>query len=133
MEEKIKQVIENNRKWPIIIENVKPQDIDNAIIIDSKIPAKDLGIIANSDGNKIPNWVLEMMMNHKKNIASILVISGIDQIDMSEQEKFVGLLKFKGINGYTFPTDLAIVLTCADGNYDLVSPKIKSLCIKIKG
>lgn len=41
MEEKINQAIENNRKWPIIIENVNPQDIDNAIIIDSKIPAKD--------------------------------------------------------------------------------------------
>lgn len=133
MEEKIKQVIENNRKWPIIIENVKPQDIDNAIIIDSKIPNKDWGIIPNENGNKMPTWILEMILNDKKNVVSTLVISDIDQIDMTEQEKFIGILKFKGINGYSFPAGTSIVLTCADGNFDLVSPKIKGLCIKIKG
>lgn len=133
MEAKIKEVIENNRKWPIIIENIEARNIDNAIIINSKISNKDLGIIPNENGNKMPTWILEMILNDKKNIVSTLVISDIDQIDMTEQEKFIGILKFKGINGYSFPAWTSIVLTCREGNYDLVSPKIKDLCIKIKG
>lgn len=133
MEAKIKEVIENNRKWPIIIENIEARNIDNAIIINSKISNKDLGIIPNENGNKMPTWLLEMILNDKKNVVSTLVISDIDQIDMTEQEKFIGILKFKGINGYSFPAGTSIVLTCRKGNYDLVSPKIKDLCIKIKG
>ncbi len=133
MEAKIKEVIENNRKWPIIIENIEARNIDNAIIINSKISNKDLGIIPNENGNKMPTWILEMILNDKKNVVSTLVISDIDQIDMIEQEKFIGILKFKGINGYSFPAGTSIVLTCRKGNYDLVSPKIKDLCIKIKG
>lgn len=133
MEAKIKEVIENNRKWPIIIENIEARNIDNAIIINSKISNKDLGIIPNENGNKMPTWILEMILNDKKNVVSTLVISDIDQIDMTEQEKFIGILKFKGINGYSFPAGTNIVLTCRKGNYDLVSPKIKDLCIKIKG
>lgn len=133
MEAKIKEVIENNRKWPIIIENIEARNIDNAIIINSKISNKDLGIIPNENGNKMPTWILEMILNDKKNVVSTLVISDIDQIDMVEQEKFIGILKFKGINGYSFPAGTSIVLTCRKGNYDLVSPKIKDLCIKIKG
>ena len=133
MEAKIKEVIKNNRKWPIIIENIEAENIDNAIIINSKISNKDLGIIPNENGNKMPTWILEMILNDKKNVVSTLVISDIDQIDMIEQEKFIGILKFKGINGYSFPAGTSIVLTCRKGNYDLVSPKIKDLCIKIKG
>lgn len=133
MEAKIKEVIDNNRKWPIIIENIEARNIDNAIIINSKISNKDLGIIPNENGNKMPTWILEMILNDKKNVVSTLVISDIDQIDMTEQEKFIGILKFKGINGYSFPAGTSIVLTCRKGNYDLVSPKIKDLCIKIKG
>lgn len=131
MENNIKNIIENNKKWPIIIEGVTDLNLDNQVVIPSSISQDNLGIIPEDKGNKLPNWVLKILINHKKNVATTLVISDIDSVSFEEQEKFLGLLKFKGINGYNFPKDTAIVLTCSEGNYDLISNKIKALSIKI--
>lgn len=58
MENNIKNIIENNKKWPIIIEGVTDLNLDNQVVIPSSISQSDLGIIPEDKGNKLPNWVL---------------------------------------------------------------------------
>lgn len=67
MENNIKNIIENNKKWPIIIEGVTDLNLDNQVVIPSSISQSDLGIIPGDKGNKLPNWVLKILINHKKN------------------------------------------------------------------
>ena len=59
-----------------------------------------------------------------------LCITGLDEISKDEQEKFCGMLKNKGINGYKFPENAQILIPVK--NLKNVSKKISDLCIIYK-
>ena len=45
-----------------------------------------------------------------------LVITEIDEISMADQEKFVGIVKDRELNGYYLPSNCIIVFTVKDRN-----------------
>ncbi len=131
MEEKLLKIIESNKNSVLLIESNEDIVLPNSISISSSIDSKDLGILSDVKGQKIPQWLMALMLAEKKNKKIILVINDIDQVDLEEQNKFVGLITFKGVNGYKFDSKTQIILTCNDLNK--VNEKLKNLVIIAKG
>lgn len=131
MEEKLLKIIESNKNSVLLIESNEDIILPNSIIISSSINSKDLGIMSDVKGQKIPQWLMALMLEEKKHQRIILVIKDIDQVDLEDQNKFVGLITFKGVNGYKFDLKTQIILTCKSINK--VSEKLKNLVIIAKG
>ena len=127
MKENLVEVLNNNKKWPIILKNVSETEIENSVIINSNISNSELAVLLTENGTETPKWLKDLLVKSKLEENVVLTIANIDKIDVSEQEKFYGLLKYKSLNGFDLPTNSQIVLTCS--NIENVSEKIKSLCI----
>ena len=57
------------------------------------------------------------------------MITGLDEIDVDEQEKFYGMIKYNGVNGYKFPTGTQIIIPIKKGNLSKINERIVSLCL----
>ncbi len=135
MDEKIKKninkILNNNKRWPIILEGVDATEFSKATIIPATLPSSQLGVINDINGLVKPGWVVSVEEN-KDNKTNLLVISGIDKIEMGEQRKFRNLLDSKSLNGYALPDNLQIALTIDMGNREKVNAEILSLSIYYK-
>lgn len=132
LREKLNTIINNNRKWPLLLEGVSAVNFPNAIVIPAYIPSSELGVIPSETGLKYPSWVMQMMIKTKKSDRILLVIDGMDRIIKSEQEKFHAILKFHRINGYKFPDGTQIIIPISKGGMDKVTESIKSLVMPYK-
>ena len=128
--EKINKLLWNNKSKDFLLigENF---EIENAVYISAKIQSKDLAIgIDNNSKYIYPQWVkdLEKIDAEKKH----LIITDLDTISLDEQEKFIGLLKYKNLNGYSLPENTQIIMLAQ--NQEKVSLKITTylLIYKIK-
>ncbi len=97
---KLAQVLRNNKNWPLIVVGVVSDDFKNAY----HIPA----IIEEDDLYRKTNW--ERQLSDK----DILLIDGMDDISLSEQEKFVPLIKNKRIGSFQLPDNVQIVMPVRD-------------------
>ena len=111
---------------PVICVGASVESFDDAIILESNIASKNLGIVNTINGIKAPKWFLEV----KKTKNPILIINGIDKIDKYNQEKFYELLKYKTISNIDLPKDTKIIVLV--NSLDKVSENILSLCTIIK-
>ncbi len=129
---KLIEVIKNNNEYPLIIVGVSAKFFGSATIINSDIESSELGIkIGNNGEYVLPSWLKEMNIKSVKNKdKNILVIESIDKISSEEQLKFLGVLKNNGLNGYNFPKNTQIIITCT--NVENVSKRIKDLCLIYK-
>ena len=127
--EMLKKVIKNNKKWPLIIIGVSAKNFPKAVVLPADTPSNELGVVPSSTGQKYPAWVMSLMIKEKQNTSIVLVIDGIDSVSMEEQEKFAGMLSNKGVNGYKFPENTQILLTAKAGSTDMISKRIKDLCL----
>ena len=132
LREKLNTIINNNRKWPLLLEGVTASNFPSAIIIPAIISSSELGVVPSSTGLKYPSWVMQMMIKSKKSDRILLVIDGLDRIIESEQEKFHSILKFSRINGYKFPEGTQIIIPVNKGGMKRVAGSIKSLTIPYK-
>lgn len=128
--EKINKLLWNNKSKDFLLigENF---EIENAVYISANIQSKDLAIGIDDNSKYIyPQWVkdLEKIDAEKKH----LIITDLDTISLDEQEKFIGLLKYKNLNGYSLPENTQIIMLAQ--NQDKVSLKITTylLIYKIK-
>lgn len=126
---KMMTILENNKKWPIIIAGISGNSLSNAIMLPATIPSDQLDIVPDDEGMNYPAWIMQMMICARKSDKVYLVIDGLDDIDFDEQEKFYTILKHKSINGYKFPDNVQIVIAIKSGNISRISDKIATLCI----
>ena len=124
-QKKLLQILQDNQQWPLMIQGVAGVNFPNAVVIPAQIPASELGLMPALDGYKYPKWVMSILVKAKKSKRVLLCIDSLDSLAMDEQEKFYGMLKYKGLNGFKFPAGLQIIL--ATKNSANVSPKIASL------
>ena len=127
MKENIIEILNNNKKWPIILKNINETEIANSVVISADISNSELAVLPMENGMEVPKWLKELQVKCKIEDNAVLIISNIDKINIQEQEKFYGLLKFKALNGFDLPTNSQIVLTCVD--IEKVSTKIKELSL----
>lgn len=112
---KIAKILKENERWPVIIQGISAKIFKNAIIIPADIPSSELGTKIDDKGNIIfPNWLEKLKQMEKMNKAIIVCIDGLDKIDPDEQQKFYGMLKYNGINGYKFSNATRIVIATFD-------------------
>jgi len=127
---KLLKILKDNKDWPIIIEGVSVIDFSNSIVIPANIPSSQLGVIPSENGYKYPSWLMELIINSKKNNNIQICIRGLDEISQDEQQKFYGLIKYKGINGYKFPEGAQIIIPV--NNLEKISKRILSLSLVYK-
>jgi len=125
---KLKEVVENNYKWPLILEGVTPDYFPSGVIVEGDIDSSKLESFETVNGEKIPAWLTALNISSKKYDRALLIINGIDEVDKNEQEKFMYILK--GSSTCTLPENTQILLTVKDA--EKVSAKIKQLCIIYK-
>ena len=130
MKVKLVKILKNNTKWPLIIEGVSSDNFPTATVIPATTPSSDLGIIPGETGLKYPAWAMEIMIKAKNSKKIIVCIGGLDQISQVEQEKFYGMIKYKGVNGFKFPEGTQIIITAK--NAAKISKKISSLALSFK-
>lgn len=125
---KLKEILSNNKSWSIIIEGLDAKLIKDAVIINANINSQDLGIKIDSNGYIYPKFISELENNKTK----ILIIDELDEISKEEQEKFYGLIKYKGINGYKFPKETQIIITTKTNGLNKISQDILNLTLNFK-
>lgn len=128
--DKLKKVVENNYKWPLILENITADYFPNAVVIPSSISSSELGVIPGENGDKIPMWLRSLLIVSKRNERPIVVIDRLDEVSEDTQEEFYGLLKMKSLNGFDLPTNTQFLITVSD--VKKVSKKITALSIIYK-
>lgn len=119
-------VYENAKIAPVLIKDIDKKILNEAVVIDSIIDSKDLGVVNTDKGIKYPKCYDEIVKLDYR----ILIIKDIDKIEEYEQEKFYELLKYKEISNFKLPKDLKIFVTYS--NLDNVADSIISLCQIIK-
>lgn len=127
---KLVQILKDNTKWPLLLEGVSSANFSTAIVIPASIPSSELGVIPGETGLKYPTWAMEILLKAKKAKKVYVCISELDKISQEEQEKFFGLIKYKGVNGFKFPEKTQILIPVKD--ITKISKKIASLAIVYK-
>ena len=118
---------------PLIVEDLNFDSIKNNVQLNSNINSSELGMIPKGNGFELPNWAKELkeMAGKTKDIV-YLIIKDIDELDFLEQDKFYGILKYVGINGFKFPENVRIILTARKGGFSKLSKRIQSLCMVLR-
>ena len=110
---KLKTVLMNNRKWPLIIVGGVATDF-NAPILPATISPRDLNIC---------DWVTELVaMNTDQ-----MVIDGLDKLRVSDQQKFITLLKDRRAGLHKLPDNIQIIIPVKF--VDKLDKKIKELAL----
>ena len=127
---KSKKILDTNNSWPLIIEGATSADFPNAIIIPASISSSELGVVPSESGLKYPTWAMKIMIKAKRSRRIIVCIGELDEISIEDQQKFYGLIKYKGVNGFKFPECTQIIITTKDSAK--ISKRIASLAILYK-
>ena len=130
MKFKLVKILKDNTKWPLILEGVTSSNFPTSIVIPATIPSSELGIISTETGLKYPAWLMQVMIKAKQSNKILICISDLDQLSTEDQEKFYGMIKYKGINGYKFPDGTQIIITVSD--MTKISKRISSLTLTLK-
>ena len=130
MKSKLVKILKDNTKWPLIIEGVSSANFPTSIVVPATTPSSELGIIPGETGLKYPAWAMEIMIKAKKSKKIIVCIDGLDEISQEEQEKFYGMIKYKGVNGFKFPEGTQIIITAK--NTKKISKRISSLALSFE-
>jgi len=130
MKSKLVKILKDNTKWPLIIEGVSSANFPTSVVIPATTPSSELGIIPSETGLKLPSWAMEILLKVKKSKKIIVCIGGLDEISQEKQEKFYGMIKYKGVNGFKFPEGTQIIITAK--NTKKISKRISSLALSFK-
>lgn len=130
MKSKLVKILKDNTKWPLIIEGVSSANFPTSIVLPATTPSSELGVIPGETGLKLPTWAMEILLKAKKSKKIIVCIGGLDEISQEEQEKFYGMIKYKGVNGFKFPEGTQIIITAK--NTKKISKRISSLALSFK-
>lgn len=126
---KLVTILDSNEKWPLIIGGVDSESISKSVVLPAITHTSELGIVAGETGLVYPAWLMEIRIKAKKSNKIYLVITGLDEIDVDEQEKFYGMIKYNGVNGYKFPAGTQIIIPIKKGNLSKINERIVSLCL----
>lgn len=127
---KVITLLRNRQHWPLLVEGLTANDLPTAVILPATIKETEMGILPDVNGFKYPKWIMTILIKARDKKEIILCLDGIDALPFDEQLKFYGLLKNKGLNAFTLPEQMQIVVTAKQ--LEKVAPKIKNLCLLVK-
>lgn len=115
---KLKKVLSSNSKNPLIIVLNEDVTFENSVTINATINERDLHMES--------MWQKKIMLRHSDKHL-FLVISGLDNVEIDEQNKFSHLLKDRRSGNFKLPEYVQIVIPIK--NKEKVSNQIKSLSL----
>lgn len=114
----LEQFLNNNQQQPLlIVSNIKFEPY-NFMVLPADIDERELHVQS--------EWQTQLNQIAKKDKA-YLVIENLDEISMTQQEQFIGLIKDKRAGIYKLPTNVQIIIPVK--NCNAVSEKIKKLSL----
>lgn len=102
---KLKMLVENNRKWPLIIGGATANDFSKSAVMPATISDRDL---------HTGQWVAELETMGRGREFVQMVIAGMDKLFPDEQLKFVRIVKDRRAGMYKFPANVQIIIPVAD-------------------
>lgn len=112
---------------PILLEDISADFFDNAIVLESDT---DISLLnGHYEGVEFvaPDWYNELLKKENP----ILIINNINKIPLSEQTKFVEILKYKKISTFDLPESCIILVTCSNLKENKLNEEIYSLMAHI--
>lgn len=108
---------------PILLENVEAEFFENAIVIENDADISLLNGHYEGTDFVAPDWYNKLV--NKEN--PILIINNINTIPLSDQTKFVEILKYKKISTFALPENCIVLVTCSNLKENKLNEEIYSL------
>lgn len=107
----------------VVVLQSEYKELANGVVIKANVSDEFLF----QQTNKFMEKVAQLSQNKK---ISYLIISNIDEVSFEIQERFVGLVKDRELEGYNLPNNCIVVFTVKDEkSYAKISPKLYHFCV----
>lgn len=116
--------------FSLLIQNKCIDYFDNYVIINADIDKCELNGHYENLNYCPPSWYEELV---KKSILSpvVLIINNIDKIPLTEQTKFIEILKYKKISTFNLPDNCIVVVTYSNLDSNKINEEVYSFLVKI--
>lgn len=116
--------------FSLLIQNKYMDYFDNSVIINADIDRCELNGHYEDLNYCPPLWYEELV---KKSTLSpvVLIINNIDKISLTEQTKFIEILKYKKISTFNLPGNCIVVVTYSNLDGNKINEEVYSLLVKI--
>ena len=107
----IKELIDlqrNSKATCVIIQNDDYKELSPVVLMKANVSDKFLL------SSKLPPFAEKLNEKCAKNKICYFVITGIDELSVEDQNRYVGLVKDREMNGYYLPDNCIIVFTVKD-------------------
>ena len=116
--------------FSLLIQNKYMDYFDNYVIINADIDRCELNGHYENLNYCPPSWYEELVM--KSTLSSVvLIINNIDKIPLTEQTKFIEILKYKKISTFNLPDNCIVVVTYSNLDSNKINEEVYSLLVKI--
>ena len=118
----IKSYIETNVA-PILIDKVPLTAFPSAIVLEANCGINDLNGHYEGADFVPPIWYNQLL--NVTDSKKVLIINGIDTIDLDEQSKFIEILKYRKVSTFDLPDNTVIILLVSEIE-NKISPEINA-------
>lgn len=115
---------------PLLLEDVSDDIFVNDIIINADCDISLLNGHYEGTSFVAPDWYQDLLDRVKKE-RPIIVIKNINMIPVTEQNKFIEILKYRKISTFELPEQCLIIVTANNLNNHPISEDVYSLLIHI--
>ena len=112
---------------PVLIENFPASIFTDAVIIESNCNIEDLNGHYEGMDFMPPEWYKKLENLTEK----VLVISNINKIPVSDQKKFIEILKYKKVSTFDLPSNTIILVTASNLEENKINEEVYSLMAHI--
>jgi len=113
---------------PVLVENINIEAFKKAVVLESNCDSSLLNGHYEGVEFVAPSWYQDLVNVKSK---PILIIKDINAIDISQQTKFIEILKYKKISTFDLPSNCNIIVTCSDLNNKPINEEVYSLLAHI--
>lgn len=116
--------------FPILIDHSVSNIFQNPVILDSKCEPSELNGHYEKMEFVAPDWY-QTIQEKSKTTSPILIIQNINQLPLTEQTKFIEILKYKKVSTFPLPKNCVIVVTFDSSKENLIHEEVSSLLAKV--
>lgn len=119
-------------EYPILVEDISNELFENAVILNNDCDMSLLNGHYEGVNFVAPDWY-NILVEKCKNGCSLLIINGINNVEIDEQLKFIEILKYRKISTFDLPKTCSIIVTAYDIKNKPIAEEIYSLVACVCG
>lgn len=114
----------NSKATCVIVQTCDQKELKPAVVMKANVSDKFLFL------GELPPFADKIDQMSQKSNVCYLVITGIDEVSIEKQNRFVGLVKDREFDGYTLPNNCIIVFTAKDlSTLKNISPQLNHFSV----